>query len=72
MHAHTRSPKATALAPPCPTRRAAKFGNEYVEPSRVRKDMALEARKERNKREGFATGIDVWCEVSGGLRCWCG
>ena len=37
-------------------RRAEKFGVEYVDPSQ-RRDMRLDARKERFNRPGFATGI---------------
>ncbi|EFN59407.1 hypothetical protein CHLNCDRAFT_137920 [Chlorella variabilis] len=41
--------------------RAEKFGTEYVEPSR-RRDLRLDARKERFTRPGFATGIDLFTE----------
>lgn len=37
-------------------RSAEKFGTEYVDPSQ-RRDMRLDARKERFNRPGFATGI---------------
>ena len=42
-------------------RSAEKFGTEYVEPSR-RRDLRLDARKERFTRPGFATGIDLFTE----------
>ncbi|PRW58378.1 splicing RNP complex component [Chlorella sorokiniana] len=41
--------------------RAEKFGTEYVDPSQ-RRDMRLDARKERFNRPGFATGIDLFTE----------
>eukprot|EP00983_Pelagomonas_calceolata_P032129 1008876-Pelagomonas_calceolata.AAC.1 len=44
-------------------RRASKFGGEYIEPSRVKRELALEARKERFAREGFATGIDIFSQA---------
>jgi hypothetical protein len=43
--------------------RAEKFGAEYVEPSQ-RKELLLEAKKERWNREGFTTGFDVFSKVS--------
>lgn len=43
-------------------RRSEKFGTEYREPER-RQDLRLDARKERFKREGFATGIDLFTSV---------
>ena len=42
--------------------RARKFGVEYVDPT-VRRELTLEAKKERLRREGFATGIDLFCEA---------
>ncbi len=38
---------------------AEKFGTEYVDPSQ-RRDMRLDAHKERFNRPGFATGIVSW------------
>lgn len=53
--------------------RAEKFGAEYVEPAQ-RRELVLEAKKERFQREGFTTGIDLFSPVSlythcGALRC---
>ena len=42
--------------------RAERFGVDYVEPGK-RKDLRLQFRKERNKREGFKTGLDLFDEV---------
>lgn len=46
--------------------RAERFATDYVDPGRVRKDyhIMMEARRERQKQEGFATGIDVFSQVS--------
>ncbi|KAL4430928.1 hypothetical protein ABPG75_006184 [Micractinium tetrahymenae] len=41
--------------------RAEKFGVAYVEPGK-RRDLRLDARKERLARPGFATGIDLFTE----------
>ena len=43
--------------------RSEKFGADYVEPSQ-RKELLLEAKKERWNREGFSTGFDVFSKVS--------
>lgn len=47
-----------------PTPRAAKFGTDYRDPSK-RRDLGLEAKKERLRRDGFITGIDFFSEVCG-------
>ncbi|KAI3433577.1 hypothetical protein D9Q98_003388 [Chlorella vulgaris] len=47
--------------------RAEKFGTEYVEPAR-RRDLRLDARKERFNRPGFATGIDLFTEEEAAKR----
>lgn len=50
--------------------RAEKFGTQYKDPGRVRKDfkLVMEARQERLKaNHGFTTGdIDLFSEVGGG------
>jgi hypothetical protein len=43
-----------------PLSRAERFGVQYVDPARARPDMRLEARRERNARSGFVTGIDFF------------
>jgi hypothetical protein len=52
-HRHLARPQAC---------RAEKFGTKFVDPAR-RKDLRLEARKEKFTRQGFATGIDLFAEV---------
>lgn len=42
--------------------RAERFGTNYKDPAKLPK-FAQEARKERFKREGFTTGIDLFSEV---------
>lgn len=42
--------------------RAARFGVQFKDPTK-RSDLFPEAKKERLKREGFATGIDFFSEV---------
>lgn len=43
--------------------RAERFGTNYKDPARLPR-FSQEARRERFKREGFATGIDLFSEVS--------
>jgi hypothetical protein len=50
---------AILLLPAC---RAERFGTQYHDPAKLPK-FAQEARKERFRREGFATGIDLFSEV---------
>jgi hypothetical protein len=47
--------------------RAEKFGVDFKEPAKVRKDLRTGARKERMTREGFATGIEFLSPVSAHL-----
>ncbi|KAL4426356.1 hypothetical protein ABPG77_004650 [Micractinium sp. CCAP 211/92] len=47
--------------------RAEKFGVPYVEPGK-RRDLRLDARKERLARPGFATGIDLFTEEEAAKR----
>lgn len=47
----------------CTVRRAERFGTQYKDPATLPK-FAQEARKERFRREGFATGIDLFSEAS--------
>ncbi len=42
--------------------RAERFGVNFTEPGK-RADMALEAKRERSKREGFKTGMDIFSQV---------
>jgi hypothetical protein len=42
--------------------RAERFGTQYHDPAKLPK-FSQEARKERFRREGFATGIDLFSEV---------
>lgn len=70
---HTERPCTTHLGRCLCFCRAEKFGTAYVDPAQ-RKDLRLEARRERFTRQGFATGIDLFTEarrgmcVSGGRR----
>ena len=56
---HASSACDAACAPP---RRAARFGTEYKEPER-REDLRLEARRERHRKPGFKTGLDIFSAV---------
>ncbi|KAF8072386.1 ncbp3 [Scenedesmus sp. PABB004] len=47
--------------------RAERFGTGYVDPAKLPK-FALEARRERQRREGFATGIDLFSEEEAAKR----
>ena len=42
--------------------RAERFGTQFVEPGK-REDLRLEFRKEKLKKDGFKTGIDIYDEV---------
>ncbi|CAL8462820.1 g2354 [Coccomyxa elongata] len=42
-------------------RRAERFGTEYIDPSK-RSDLRMEFRKQRFKKEGFKTGLDLFDE----------
>ena len=42
--------------------RAERFGTEYVDPSK-RSDLRSEFRKQKFKKEGFKTGLDLFDEV---------
>jgi len=44
-------------------RRAERFGTQFVEPGK-RHDLQLAFRKEKLKKDGFKTGIDIYDEVS--------
>ena len=46
--------------------RAERFGADYVEPGKVRKELALEAKRERLSRPAFVTGFDPFSQVRGG------
>lgn len=43
--------------------RARKFGIDYIDPAKTRKEMFFEAKKERLSRPGFVTGFDPFSEV---------
>lgn len=43
--------------------RAIKFGVQFMEPSKSRRDLFFEAKKERLSRPGFTTGFDLFSEV---------
>lgn len=49
-------------------RRAERFGTDYKDPAEVNPRFTQQARLQRLRREGFATGIDIFSEV----RCCCG
>jgi hypothetical protein len=44
--------------------RAERFGTMYVDPAKVKPEFSLEAKKEKLRREGFATGFDTLSAVS--------
>ncbi len=46
---------------PC-SHRAERFGTQFVEPGK-RDDLRLAFRKEKLKKDGFKTGIDIYDEV---------
>ena len=47
----------------CALCRAERFGTQFVEPGK-RQDLRLAFRKEKFKKDGFKTGIDIYDEVA--------
>lgn len=43
--------------------RAERFGTQYLEPGK-RQDLQLAFRKEKYKKDGFKTGIDIYDKVT--------
>jgi hypothetical protein len=59
------------LTPRAAARRAERFNTDYVKPEKVKPELRMEVRKERLRRDGFATGIDLFTQVGClAAGCW--